>query len=87
MQKSMIETHKWLNCTEENYWIEDSAEFNEDYLTIVSMPCDTWDDKNDIAIHEEFTFLKDNCPYSWSSLSKSGGKFMIVEKPKSDCMG
>lgn len=32
MQKSMIETHKWLDCTEENYWIEDSAELNEDYF-------------------------------------------------------
>lgn len=62
MQKSMIETHKWLDCTEENYWIEDSAELNEDYFTIVSMPCDTWDDKNDITIHEEFIFLRKIVP-------------------------
>lgn len=62
MQKSMIETHKWLDCTEEDYWIEDSAELNEDYFTIVSMPCDTWDDKNDITIHEEFIFLRKIVP-------------------------
>lgn len=46
------------------------------------MPSDTWDEKNDVTIHEEFVFLKANCPYGWSTLAKSGGKFMIIEKPK-----
>lgn len=77
-----IETHKWLDCSDENYWVEDNEELNGDYFTIVSMPSDTWNEKNDLPIHEEFIFLHANCPYSWSTLAKSGGKFMIIEKPQ-----
>ena len=77
-----IETHKWLDCSDENYWVEDNEELNGDYFTIVSMPSDTWDEKNDLPIHEELIFLYANCPYSWSTLAKSGGKFMVTEKPQ-----
>ena len=74
--------HKWLDCSDENYWVEDNEELNGDYFTIVSMPSDTWDEKSDLPIHEELIFLHANCPYSWSTLAKSGGKFMIIEKPQ-----
>ena len=77
-----IETHKWLDCSDENYWVEDNEELNGDYFTIVSMPSDTWDEKSDLPIHEELIFLHANCPYSWSILAKSGGKFMVTEKPQ-----
>ena len=72
-----IETHKWLDCSDENYWVEDNEELNGDYFTIVSMPSDTWNEKNDLPIHEELIFLHANCPYSWSILAKSDGKFNV----------
>lgn len=77
-----IITNQWLDCSDDNYWVEGNEELNDDYFTVVSMPSDTWDEKNDITIHEEFIYLQANCPYGWSTLAKSGGKFMVIEKPK-----
>lgn len=76
-------TNKWLNCTDDNYWVEDDEELNDRYFTVVCMPMESWNEDTDTTIIEQFFYLRDNCPYGWSTLAKSGAKFMVIEKPKS----
>ena len=52
-----IITNQWLDCSDDNYWVEGNEELNDDYFTVVSMPSDTWDEKNDITIHEEVAMI------------------------------
>lgn len=74
-------TNKWLDCTEDNYWVEE-AEQNDNYFTLVCITIESYDDKNDQTIAEQYIYLHDNCPYSWNILANSGAKYMVVEKPK-----
>lgn len=76
-----IVTYKWLDCTDDNYWVEEDPDLSEKYATIVCISIDSYDDKNDKNITEQFVFLHDNCPYGWGTLVKSGAKYMVIEKP------
>ena len=77
-----IVTNKWLDCEEDNYWVEEDPEKGDMYVTIVCVTIESYDDKNDKTIAEQSVYLRDNCPYSWSTLVKSGAKYMVIEKPK-----
>lgn len=80
VEKKII-INKWLDCTEDNYWVEDSEQGSK-YITLVSVASESYDDKNDKTITEQFIYLRDNCPYGWGTLVKSGAKYMVIEKPK-----
>ena len=76
-----IVTNKWLDCEEDNYWVEDSEQGSK-YITLVSVTSESYDDKNNKTITKQFIYLRDNCPYGWGTLVKSGAKYMVIEKPK-----
>lgn len=83
IEKEII-TNKWLDCEEDNYWVEDSEQGSK-YITLVSVASESYDDKNDKndkTITEQSIYLRDNCPYGWGTLVKSGAKYMVIEKPK-----
>lgn len=80
-EKKII-TNKWLDCEEDNYWVEEEPEQKDKYFTLVCMTIESYDDKNDQTIAEQYIYLHDNCPYSWNILANSGAKYMVVEKPK-----
>ena len=75
-----IVTNKWLDCEEDNYWVEDSEQGSK-YITLVSVASESYDDKNDKTITEQFIYLRDNCPYGWGTLVKCGAKYMVIKKP------
>ena len=81
IEKKII-TNEWLDCTEDNYWVEEDLELNDKYFTIVCLTIESYDDKNDQTIAEQYFYLYNNCPYSWNILVNSGAKYMVVEKPK-----
>lgn len=76
-----IVTNKWLDCEEDNYWVEDSEQGSK-YITLVSVASESYDDKNDKTIIEQSIYLRGNCPYGWGTLVKSGAKYMVIEKPE-----
>lgn len=76
-----IVTNKWLDCTEDNYWVEEEPDQKDKYVTLVCMTIESYDDKNDQTITEQFIYLHNNCPYSWNILANSGAKYMVIEKP------
>ncbi len=76
-----IVTNKWLDCEEDNYWVEDSEQGCK-YITLVSVTSESYDDKNNKTITKQSIYLRDNCPYGWGTLVKSGAKYMVIEKPK-----
>ena len=76
-----IVTNKWLDCEEDNYWVEDSEQGSK-YITLVCVTLESYDDKNDKTITEQSIYLRDNCPYGWGTLVKSGARYMVIEKPK-----
>jgi len=76
-----IVTYKWLDCDDDNYWVEDSEQGGK-YITLVSVTSESYDDKNDKTITEQSIYLRDNCPYGWGTLAKCGAKYMVIEKPK-----
>lgn len=80
IEKEII-TNKWLDSEEDNYWVEDSEQGSK-YITLVSVASESYDDKNDKTITEQSIYLRDNCPYGWGTLVKSGAKYMVIEKPK-----
>ena len=77
-----IVTNKWLDCEEDNYWVEEDSEQGGMYITLVSVTSEFYDDKNNKTITEQSIYLRDNCPYGWGALAKSGAKYMVIEKPK-----
>ena len=77
-----IVTNEWLDCTEDNYWVEEELELNDKYFTLVCLTIESYDDKKDQTIAEQYLYLYNNCPYSWNILVNSGAKYMVVEKPK-----
>ena len=79
--EKVIVTNKWLDCEEDNYWVEDSEQGSK-YITLVSVTSESYDDKNDKTITEQSIYLQDNCPYGWGTLVKSGAKYMVIEKPE-----
>ena len=78
----MIITNKWLDCEDDNYWVEEDTELSDKYATLVCARIDSYDDENDKTITEQSIYLRDNCPYGWGTLVKRGAKYMVIEKPK-----
>ena len=77
-----IVTYKWLDCTDDNYWVEENPDLNDMYVTLVCYSSESYDEENDETITEQSIYLRDNCPYGWGTLVKSGAKYMVIEKPK-----
>ena len=77
-----IVTNEWLDCTEDNYWVEEELEQNDMYFTLVCFTIESYDDKKDQTIAEQFIYMYNKCPYSWNILVNSGAKYMVVEKTK-----
>lgn len=77
-----IVTYKWLDCTDDNYWVEEDPDLNDMYITLVCYSSESYDEENDETITEQSIYLRDNCPYGWGTLVKSGAKYMVIEKPK-----
>lgn len=77
-----IVTYKWLDCTDDNYWVEEDPDLNDMYVTLVCYSFESYDDKNDETITVQFLYLHDDCPYSWDTLAKCGAKYMVIERPK-----
>jgi|SRR5574344_295397 hypothetical protein len=71
---------EWLDCEEDNYWVEENSEQGGKYITLVCVTSESYDDQNDKTITEQSIYLRDNCPYGWSTLVKSGAKLMVIEK-------
>lgn len=77
-----IVTYKWLDCEDDNYWVEEDPDLNDMYVTIVCYTSESHDDENDETITLQFLYLHDDCPYSWDTLAKCGAKYMVIEKPQ-----
>ena len=81
VEKNII-INKWLDCEEDNYWVEEDSEHGDRYITLVCVTSESYDDKNDKTITWQSIYLRDNCPYDWGTLVKCGAKYMVIEKPK-----
>ena len=77
-----IVTYKWLDCEEDNYWVEEDPDLNDMYATLVCYSSESHDDENDETITVQFLYLHDDCPYGWDTLAKCGAKYMVIERPK-----
>ena len=77
-----IVTYKWLDCTDDNYWVEEDPDLYDMYVTLVCYSSESYDDKNDKTITVQFLYLHDDCPYGWDTLAKCGAKYMVIERPK-----
>lgn len=77
-----IVTYKWLDCTDENYWVEEDPDLNDMYVTLVCYSSESHDDENNENITVQFLYLHDDCPYGWDTLAKCGAKYMVIERPK-----
>ena len=81
IEKKII-TNEWLDCTEDNYWVEEELELNDKYFTLVCLTIESYDDKKDQTIAEQFIYMYNNCPHSWNILVNSGAKYMVIRKPQ-----
>ena len=77
-----IVTYKWLDCTDDNYWVEEDPDLNDMYVTLVCYSSESYDDENNETISVQFLYLHDDCPYGWDTLAKCGAKYMVIERPK-----
>lgn len=75
-----IVTYKWLDCTDDNYWVEEDPDLNDMYVTLVCYSSESHDDENNESITVQFLYLHDDCPYGWDTLAKCGAKYMVIEK-------
>ena len=62
--------------------VEEEPEHNDKYVTLVCITSESNDGGIDKTISEQSVYLRDNCPYGWGTLVKSGAKYMVIEKPK-----
>ena len=76
-----ISTNKWLDCTDDNYWVEEDPDLNDMYVTLVCYSSESHDDENNENITVQFLYLHDDCPYGWDTLAKCGAKYMVIERP------
>ena len=76
-----IVTYKWLDCTDDNYWVEEDPDLNDMYVTLVCYSSESHDDENNENITVQFLYLHDDCPYGWDTLAKCGDKYMVIERP------
>ena len=77
-----IVTYKWLDCTDDNYWVEEDPDLNDMYVTLVCYSSESHDDENNENITVQFLYLHDGCPYGRDTLVKCGAKYMVIERPK-----
>ena len=49
-----IVTYKWLDCTDENYWVEKDPDLNDMYVTLVCYSSESHDDENNENITVQF---------------------------------
>ncbi len=49
-EEKKIITNKWLNCEDDNYWVEDDPKQNKKFVTLVCVTSESYDDKNDKTI-------------------------------------
>ena len=77
-----IVTYKWLDCTDDNYWVEEDPDLNDMYVTLVCYSSESHDDENNENITVQFLYLHDDCPYGWDTLAKCGAKYMVIERPE-----
>ena len=77
-----IMTYKWLDCTDDNYWVEEDPDLNDMYVTLVCYTSESYDDENDETITVQFLYLHDDCPYGWDTLTKCGAKYTVIERSK-----
>ena len=77
-----IVTYKWLDCTDDNYWVEEDPDLYDMYVTLVCYSSESHDDENNENITVQFLYLHDDCPYGWDTLAKCGAKYMVIERPK-----
>lgn len=80
IEKKII-TNKWLDCTDDNYWVEEDPDLNDMYVTLVCYSSESHDDENNENITVQFLYLHDDCPYGWDTLAKCGAKYMVIERP------
>jgi hypothetical protein len=76
-----IVAYKWLDCTDDNYWVEEDPDLNDMYVTLVCYSSESHDDENNENITVQFLYLHDDCPYGWDTLAKCGAKYMVIERP------
>ena len=77
-----IVTYKWLDCTDDNYWVEEDPDLYDMYVTLVCYSSESYDDEKGENITVQFLYLHDDCPYGGDTLAKCGAKYMVIEKPK-----
>lgn len=53
IEKKII-TNEWIDCTEDNYWVEEDLEQNDKYFTLVCLTIESYDDKKDHTIAEQY---------------------------------
>ena len=80
IEKKII-TNKWLDCTDDNYWVEEDPDLNAMYVTLVCYSSESHDDAHNENITVQFLYLHDGCPYGWDTLAKCGAKYMVIERP------
>lgn len=73
-----IPTNQWLDCTEENYWVEENLEQMNSYVVLVSIASGSYEEEDS----SPFVCFLDQSPFGWGTLSKRGAKFMLIEKPQ-----
>ena len=49
-EEKKIITNKWLDCEDDNYWVEDDPKQNKKFVTLVCVTSESYDDKNDKTI-------------------------------------
>lgn len=81
-EEKKIITNKWIDCTDDNYWVEEDPDLNDMYVTLVCYFSESYDDENNETITVQFLYLHDDCPYGWDTLAECGAKYMVIERPK-----
>lgn len=73
-----IPTNQWLDCAEENYWIEEKIKQLHSYIILISIASVSYEEEDG----SPFVCLLEQSPFGWETLSKKRAKFMLVEKPQ-----
>ncbi|MBR1727462.1 MAG: hypothetical protein IJ724_12615 [Muribaculaceae bacterium] len=79
--KKEIVTNKWLDCENDNFGLEEDLGLNDKYATLVYVTSEPYDGENNKTITDQAIYLRDNSPFGWGILVKSGAKYMVIEKP------
>lgn len=69
-----IVINTWFDCEENNYMVEENSKQRSMHITIVCVTSESYDEIKGSKSAEQFFYLRNNCPYSWDTLVKSGTK-------------